>query len=45
MEKRFGTRDILKATQKFSQVKVEKNSQSSDQKSEESEILKSLASF
>ena len=45
MEKRYGTRDILKATQKFSQVKVERNSQSNDPKSEESEILKSLASF
>ena len=45
MEKRYGTRDILKATQKFSQVKVEKSSQSSDQRSEESKILKSLASL
>ena len=45
MEKWYGTRDILKATQKFSQVKVEKSSQSNDPKSEESEILESLASF
>ena len=45
MEKRYGTRDILKATQKFTQMTVERNSQSSDQKSEESEILKPLASF
>ena len=45
MEKRYGTRDVLKATQKFSQVKIERNSQSNDPKSEESEILESLASF
>ena len=45
MEKRYGTRDILKATQKFSQVKVEKSSQPSDPKSEEREILRSLALF
>ena len=45
MEKRYGTRDILKATQKFSQVKVERSSQSRDPKSEESEIFKSLALF
>ena len=45
MEKRYGTQDILKATQRFSQMKVERNSQSNDQKSEKSEILESLASF
>ena len=45
MEKRYGTRDILKATQKFTQMKVERDSQSSEQKSEKSEVLKSLASF
>ena len=45
MEKRYCTRDILKATQKFTQMGVERSSQSSDQKSEKSEILESLASF
>ena len=45
MEDRYGTRDVLKATQKFAQMEVTKNSQSGGLKSEEQEVLKSLVGF
>ena len=42
MEDRYGTRDVLKATQRFAQMEVTKDSQSGSLKSEEQEVLKSL---
>ena len=45
MEEWYGTRDILKATHRFTQMKVERSSRPKDQDSEKSEILASLASI
>ena len=42
MEKRYGTRDILKATQRFTQMEVKRDTQSEDSGTEEKDILKSL---
>ena len=42
MEKQYSTRDILKATQRFAQVEVTKDTQSGGSKSEEQDVLKSL---
>ena len=42
MEERYGTRDVLKATQRFAQMEVSKDTQSGSLKSEEQEVLKSL---
>ena len=45
MEKRYGTRDILKATQKFTQMEVKRDTQSGDSGTEEKDILKILDGF
>ena len=42
MEERYGTRDVLKATKRFAQMEVAKDTQSGSLKSEEQEVLKSL---
>ena len=42
MEERYGTRDVLRATQRFAQMEVSKETQPGSQKSEEQEVLKSL---
>ena len=42
LEKRYGTRDVLEATQRFAQMEVTKDTQSGSSTSEEQDVLKSL---